>query len=60
MTTIRATTTAAAAIAVLAGCTMPSNRILMTGRIDAISDAEVASGCEAVVRVFLAAYGVPR
>ncbi len=36
---------------------IPSNRIMMTGRFDAITEAEVESGREAGVRVFLAAYG---
>jgi TetR/AcrR family transcriptional repressor of mexJK operon len=36
---------------------VPSNRIMMTGRFDAITNAEVESGREAGVRVFLAAYG---
>ena len=39
---------------------VPSNRIMMTGRLDAISDAEVEAGREAGVRVFLAAYGARR
>lgn len=37
---------------------IPSNRVMMTGRFDAITDAELASGREAGIRVFLAAYGV--
>lgn len=36
---------------------IPSNRIMMTGRFDAITEAEVESCRESGVRVFLAAYG---
>lgn len=36
---------------------VPSNRVMVTGRFDAITDVEPASGREAGIRVFLAAYG---
>lgn len=35
---------------------VPSNRIMMTGRFDAVSDAEVESLRESGIRVFMAAY----
>jgi AcrR family transcriptional regulator len=35
---------------------IPSNRIMMTGRFDAITESEVEAGLESGVRVFLAAY----
>ncbi|KQQ93686.1 hypothetical protein ASF62_05605 [Leifsonia sp. Leaf325] len=36
---------------------VPSNRIMMLGRFDAMTEAELKSGREAGIRVFLAAYG---
>jgi TetR/AcrR family transcriptional regulator, mexJK operon transcriptional repressor len=36
---------------------IPSNRMMMTGRLDTITDAELESVLEAGIRVFLAAYG---
>jgi TetR/AcrR family transcriptional regulator, mexJK operon transcriptional repressor len=44
----------------LAGLTLwlPSNRIMMTGRLDAVAPDEIDAGVESGVSVFLAAYGV--
>lgn len=39
---------------------IPSNRIMMTGRFDAITEAEVETCRESGIRVFLAAYGIQR
>ena len=42
----------------LAGLTLwlPTNRIMMTGRLDSVSQAEIDAAIESGVRVFLAAY----